>query len=183
LWISGSAVVTNLPGSLVSIGTDGIGTFPYLALFAILVAAVVYFALDHTPFGRYLHATGAGREAAKLAGVRTGVLLAIAFVLAGLASAVAGIMQTAALGSANPDVGSQYLLPAFAAGFLGATAFKPGRFNVLGTVVALYVLAVGVAGLSQLGAPLWVSPVFNGLALVVAVAVSVRRRGQLSATT
>jgi ribose transport system permease protein len=137
--------------------------------------------LEHTPFGRYLYATGSGRDAARLAGVRTEVLLAIAFVLSGLVSGLAGVMQTTVLGSANPDVGAQFLLPAFAAGFLGATAIKPGRFNVPGTILALFVLAIGIAGLSQLGAPLWVSPVFNGLALILAVALAVRRRRSITA--
>ncbi len=93
---------------------------------------------------------------------------------------VAGVRQTAILGAANPDVGAQYLLPVFAAGFLGATAIRPGRFNVGGTVLALLLLAVGIAGLTQLGAPLWVSPVFNGLALIIAVALAVRRRDALA---
>lgn len=181
LWISGGSVATGIPNALSTIGTAGIGTFPYLAIFAGLIAVVGYFVTDHTPFGRYLHATGAGREAANLAGVRTSSLLAIAFVMSGLLSAVAGIMQTAILGSANPDVGTQYMLPAFAAGFLGATAIRPGRFNVPGTILALALLAVGLAGLSQLGAPQWVAFVFDGMALIVAVALSVRRRSKLDA--
>ncbi len=72
-------------------------------------------------------------------------------------------------------VGPQFLLPAFAAAFLGATTIQPGRFNVLGTVVALFLLAVGIAGFQQLGAPFWVSPVFNGTALLIAVGLAVRR--------
>ena len=59
--------------------------------------------------------------------------------------------------------------------FLGATTIQPGRFNVLGTVVALFLLAVGIAGFQQLGAPFWVSPVFNGTALLIAVGLAVKR--------
>lgn len=180
LWLSSGSVVANLPPVVSTIGISGVGQIPYVVVFAAILALFIYYVLEHTPFGRYQYATGAGREAARLAGVRTDVLLAIAFVVSGLIAGVAGVMQTTILGSANPDVGGQYLLPAFAACFLGATAIKPGRFNVAGTVLALFLLAVGIAGLSQLGAPLWVSPVFNGMALIIAVALAVRRRSGLT---
>lgn len=183
LWISHSAVVGDLPEGVSNLGTDRVGDVPVLALFAVVIAAVCFVVLEYTPFGRYLYATGAGREAATLAGVRTSRLLACGFVLSGLIAGVSGVMQTAILSSANPNVGGQYMLPAFAACFLGATAIKPGRFNVPGTVIALFVLAVGIAGLTQLGAPLWVSPVFNGVALIVAVALSIRRRTRLAANS
>ncbi len=179
LLLSNGAQVANLPDSVNNIGTAQVFLIPDLAVFALVVAVIIHFVLGRTPFGRYLLATGAGREAAKLAGVRTGVLLAVAFVVAGFMAAVAGIMQTTITGSADPSVGSQYLLPAFAAAFLGATVYRSGRFNVPGTILALFVIAVGVAGLSQLGAPLWVSSVFDGVALILAVALSVRRKTRL----
>ena len=180
LWVSDGQVVANLPAGLSDIGRTQIADMPVLVFVVAAMALVVGLLLEKTPAGRYLYATGLGREAARLAGVKTGMLLAGAFVLSGLLAGVAGVMQTAILGAANPDVGAQYLLPVFAAGFLGATAIRPGRFNVGGTVLALLLLATGIAGLSQLGAPLWVSPVFNGLALIIAVALAVRRRDALS---
>jgi len=180
LWISGGQVAANLPDGISEIGRTRIADMPVLVFVAGLLAIVVGLVLAKTAWGRYLYATGLGREAARLSGVKTGVLLAAAFILSGLMAGVAGVMQTAILGAANPDVGAQYLLPVFAAGFLGATAIRPGRFNVGGTVLALLLLAVGIAGLTQLGAPLWVSPVFNGLALIIAVALAVRRRDALS---
>jgi ribose transport system permease protein len=72
------------------------------------------------------------------------------------------------------DAGTAYLLPAFAAAFLGATQFKNGRVNVLGTLVAVYALATGVKGIQLLGAPFWVQGAFNGAALIVAVALAIR---------
>lgn len=182
LWVSEGRVIAGLPESIPNVGRTQIWDMPIFVPCAAVAALIIGFVLERTPVGRYLYATGSGREAARLAGVRTNWLLALAFIVSGLFSGIAGVMQTAILGAANPDVGAQYLLPVFAAGFLGATAIRPGRFNVGGTVLALLLLAVGIAGLSQLGAPLWVSPVFNGLALIVAVALAVKRRDSLSAT-
>jgi ribose transport system permease protein len=77
-------------------------------------------------------------------------------------------------------------LPAFTAALLGATSIRPGRVNVWGTVLAVAVLAVTVAGLNQLGAPFFVEPLFNGSMLILAVGLAVQaaarrqRRGALA---
>ncbi len=115
---------------------------------------------------------GRGREVARLNsiavdGVRVGALVTSAV----LASA-AGILYAGILGSADPFSGHNYLPPAFAAAFLGATTIQPGRFNPCGTIVAVYFLGTGITGLSMLGIPLWVTNVFNGAALILAVTIS-----------
>lgn len=181
LWLSKGRVIAGLPESIPDFGRAQLWGMPIIVYIAVLLAVVVAFVLERMPVGRYLYATGSGRAAARLAGVRTKPLLASAFIFSGFMAGLAGVLQTTILGAANPDVGEQYLLPVFAAIFLGATAIRPGRFNAAGTVLALLLLAVGIAGLSQFGAPLWVSPVFNGLALIIAVALAVRRRDSMTA--
>jgi ribose transport system permease protein len=89
-------------------------------------------------------------------------------------AALAGVILTAKLGVASPDVGSPYLLPAFSAAFLGSTQIRPGRVNVLGTMVAVYLLAIGVKGLELAGTPPYVDDLFNGVALITAVALAAR---------
>jgi ribose transport system permease protein len=73
-------------------------------------------------------------------------------------------------------VGPGYLLPVIAAVFLGSTQFRGGRFNIWGTVVAAYVLAVGVKGLQLAGLPVWIPDLFNGAALLLAVGLAAWRR-------
>lgn len=85
---------------------------------------------------------------------------------------------------ASTAVGPDYLLPAFVGALLGSTAIKPGRVNVLGTLVAVFTLAIAVAGLQQLGAQFFVEPLFNGTMLVAAVglaSVAARRRARVKA--
>lgn len=153
---------------------------PAMVFYFFAAALILWYALEQTPLGRYLQATGLGRGAARLSGVRTGRYLALSFIAAGVIAAFAGIVQTGRTGSAGPTIGPEFLLPAYAAAFLGATTIRRGRFNVWGTVTGVFVLAVGVAGLGLLGAPFWVGNVFNGCALIIAVsfAVIVGNRGK-----
>lgn len=86
------------------------------------------------------------------------------------------------MGTGDPTSGPSFLLPAFSAVFLGSTQFRDGRFNVWGTVVAVYVLAVGVQGLQLAGAPVWIPDLFNGIALLLAVGLAkFRSEGRRSA--
>jgi ribose transport system permease protein len=147
--------------------------------YAIVLAAVLYYVLEKTPFGRYLRATGMGRDAARLSGVRVDRYLAASFIAAGMLAALAGALVASRGGTAAPSLGPEFLLPAYAAAFLGATTIKPGYFNVWGTVIGVVLLAVGSNGLTLMGAQTWVTNIFNGVALMVAVSASVlvgRRR-------
>src|SRR6185437_3076094 len=119
--------------------------------------------------GRRLYATGGGRQVANLAGIRTSAYVICSFIASATIAAAAGILVVASVGTGSTEVGPSYLLPAFAAGFLGATQFRPGRYNVWGTVLAVYLLATGVKGLVLMGAAVWVPEMFNGFALLVAV--------------
>lgn len=82
--------------------------------------------------------------------------------MSALLAALGGIMLGSRVGAASTDAGATLLIQAFAGAFLGATAFWPGRFNIPGTLVAVYVVGVAVTGLEQMGAALWVEPVFQG---------------------
>ena len=83
-----------------------------------------------------------------------------------MVAGLAGLLLTSQLSTGDPTVGPGYLLPVIAAVFLGSTQFRGGRFNIWGTVVAAYVLAVGVKGLQLAGLPVWIPDLFNGAALL-----------------
>lgn len=141
-------------------------------IYALALTVVLWYVFEHTPVGRYLFFTGEGREAARLAGVRVDRIRFGALIVSSLCAWLAGMILVGQTGAANATFGLPFLLPAFAAGFLGATTIKPGRYNAWGTFVAVYLLAVGTNGLQLLGAADWVSDVFNGGALVLAVTLA-----------
>lgn len=173
-----------LPSSFTSLGLDNVLEIPLPFIYVVVVALVLWLAMEYTSWGRECHATGGNPRAALLAGVRTQRVTFQCFLLAGLLSGLAGVLSVTILGAAAPTVGLGALLPAYAAAFLGATAFRPGRFNSAGTVLAIYLLATGVAGLQSLGAKFYVEQLFYGGALLIALVVSAlveRRRGTFAA--
>jgi ribose transport system permease protein len=171
-WISSSQQITGLSSSFQKLGTTEIFglTLPVYLMLGVALAA--WYVLECTPVGRRVYATGGNAEAARLAGVRTAAVVVLALVCCGAIGAFSGLLVTSALGTGDPTIGPAYLLPAFSAAFLGSTQFRGGRFNVWGTVLAVYVLATGVKGLQLAGAPIWIPDLFNGVALLLAVGMA-----------
>ncbi len=167
--IVGATTIAGVPQSLTRPMREQLFGIDLPVYYALALALVLWFIFEHTPLGRYLFFTGEGREAARLAGVPVNRIRFGALVVSSLVAWFAATILLGQTGAANTTFGAPFLLPAFAAGFLGATTIKSGRYNVWGTVVAVLLLAVGTTGLQLLGAAGWVSDVFNGAALVLAV--------------
>jgi ribose transport system permease protein len=169
LAVSGGQILNSVAEPLVDFVQHQIFGLAVPVYIAFALAVALWYLYEHTPVGRYLFFVGEGREAARLVGLRVDQLRIGAFIASGAVSAIAGIFTAGQLGAADPSVGPSFLLPAYAAAFLGATTIKPGRFNAWGTVVALYLLVTGVTGLELLGTSSWVQEMFNGAALLIAV--------------
>ncbi len=146
--------------------------------YGLVVCIFMWYLFEFTSVGRKLLFVGSGRNVARLSGIAVGRSRLGALVGAGLLAALAGVLYAGTSGSADPTSGTSFLLPAYAAAFLGATTIVPGRFNAWGTIIAAYFLVTGVTGLAILGLGSWVQDVFYGGALIVAVALSqlARRR-------
>jgi ribose transport system permease protein len=178
--ITNGEYIDGVPESFTSLAQDRPLGIPIAAIYLLVAVIVVWAFLEHSRQGRRLYATGMNPDAARLGGVATGRLTVVALVLSGGFAALAGLVVLAQVGSGTPNVGQGYLLPTFAAVFLGATQVRPGRFNVWGTILAIYLLATGVQGLQLAGGEFWINDAFNGAALLIAVAfaeAAARRRG------
>ena len=181
-WYSNDSSVSNgLSPALLDFGIARLFGVPWVTICSLLLAVVIGYVVRQTPFGRQLISIGSNSKAATLVGVRVDRNVRVTYVTSGLLGSLAGIVMIAQQGSATSQInGLNLLIPALAAIFLGASAFNPGQFNVLGTIVGLLLVAVAVSGLTLAGAPSWVSSVVNGLLLILAVAGSKlfkRRRG------
>jgi ribose transport system permease protein len=172
VWKSGGAAITDIPDGLGDFGRSTFLSVPAPAWLAVGAGLVVWYVLRLTPFGRHLHAIGSNVRAARLVGISTNKLTLLSFALAGLIASLAGMLQLARSGSANPRVGDNFTLPAFAAVFLSTAAIRPGRFNVWGVLVAILFLAVLNSGLLLSGADTFVNDLANGAALIAGLALA-----------
>ncbi|WP_433496980.1 ABC transporter permease [Sphaerimonospora sp. CA-214678] len=181
-FITSNQVVTGgAPQWFLQLGRGEILGVPLPFVYLAAVAVALFVMLELTVWGRKAYAVGANPSAARLSGIAADRVVRQSLVITGALCAVAGCISVTSLGGSSPVVGFGSLLPAFAGAFLGATCIRPGRYNVAGTVIAVYVIGVGIIGLQQKGAAVYVQDLFNGGALLIAVIVAVIARKRRSA--
>jgi ribose transport system permease protein len=178
LMLSGNRQINGVLSSAYrDFGRYRILDLPLYLYFLVILAVVVWFVLEHTPTGRYLFATGANREAARLSGVNTDRYIWGSLVVSALIGGFAGLVQSWKVGTFGNSVGPGFLFPAVAAVFFGASQLRQ-RPNVWGTMIAVLTLAFGVKGLQLTftgGNRPWIEPLFEGLSLLIAVAFASRQ--------
>jgi ribose transport system permease protein len=164
--------IQSAPQQLIDIARTQVFGLQMTVIVAVVVAVIMLVALQYLAIGRRLLAVGASRRAAQLTGIGVDRQIIGAFAAGGFIAGLGGALYGANLGGAGNSTGATLLLPAFAGAFLGSTAIIPGRFNVIGTVVAVLLLAFTVSGLEQVGVKPWIEAVIQGFALIAAVAFS-----------
>ena len=173
LWFTGGTTLfQNVPASFLAISGGTLLWVPLPIWYGAALVVLVEIVLQFRPLGRRLYAIGGNRRAALLTGIPVPQLIMATFAASALLCGLGGIIIASRLGSAGPEVGPSFLMPAFASAFLGATTIRPGRYNGLGTAVAVYTVAVIVAGLQQIGVPFWAENIVYGLALVGGVGMA-----------
>jgi ribose transport system permease protein len=145
---------------------------PLAFFYGLLLTAILWYVFSFTPLGRYIYFVGAGRSVARLSGIPVDGIRAGSFIAGSFLSALAGVLLAGWISASDPNVGPSFLLPAFAAAFLGSSVLEPGRFNPWGTFIAVYFLVTGVVGLELIGLAGWIEQVFYGASLILAVAIS-----------
>lgn len=182
-YTGGIPIGTGLSPTLTDLGTKSVFGLPVIFLIMLAVALVGWVVLTRSTYGRRLTAVGSNEVAANLTGLAVRRIVLTSFVASGFLAGIAGVLEVASQGSGNPQVGGiAFLLPALAAVFLGATTLVPGTYNVAGTILALFFVGIAVSGLTLLGAQSWITDVFNGGAVVVAVALAAHFRRRRTGT-
>ncbi|MDQ0455821.1 ABC transporter permease [Rhizobium paknamense] len=181
LWHTGGRqMIGVLPQGFYALNGTMVFGLPITGLYVLVLAVIMWVVLEYTPIGRYVYAIGANPKAAALNGIPVRRFVIGAFIASGTLSAVAGVLLASKLRIGQASVGLEYLLPALVGAFLGSTTIKPGRVNVWGTMIGVIILAVGIAGIQQLGGSFYVEPLFNGVTLLIAIGIAgyaQRRRG------
>lgn len=177
-WISQETSVSGLDYGLSNIALARVLGLPMIFWYGVVLVAFFAYLMAATPLGRHILFVGSNREVARLAGIPVTRVRVGAWITSAFLCGVAGVVSAAGLGGFNALSAREYFLPAFASVFLGTIAVVPGRFNPLGMFIAVYFLITGIFGLQLLGYQGWVTDVFYGGVLVVAVTASayVQRR-------
>lgn len=172
-WMSDSNTIIGISRDLVTwvVGIRPLG-IPLAFFYGLVLCFVIWYVLRYTVYGRQMLFIGRNRSLSRLAGMRVGRARWIGLTISATGAGLAGIIFAGTTGAADPISGQSFLLPTFAAVFLGATVIETQRFNAWGTLIAVYFLVTGITGLQLLGADSWVQPVFFGGALVISVALS-----------
>jgi ribose transport system permease protein len=180
LQIFGSTPVAGMPNTLAWFGRGIEGRtlgVPNSFAITVILAAIAWWYLRHTPGGRHFFAVGGDPVAARLAGIRVQRRILIAYVVTGLLIGLASIF-TLAKGTSNLDqsVGSGQELAVIAAVVIGGTSIMGGRGSVLGTLLGALLVQTVKSGVTQLGWPSQLSDLFVGIFIVVAVGTDLIRR-------
>ncbi|HEY8784735.1 MAG TPA: ribose ABC transporter permease [Mucilaginibacter sp.] len=169
LWTKGFPI-SNLGSSFAYIGTGWFAGIPlpvWISGAVIIIAVVI---TQKTALGRYIYAIGGNEHASKLSGININKVKLIVYSIAGVLSAVGGIIVTSRLDSAQPNAGISYELDSIAAVVIGGTSLSGGRGTIMGTVLGAIIIGVLNNGLVLLNvSPFWQQVVKGGVILLAVI--------------
>lgn len=166
---TGGFPITGLGSGFEYVGTGWLLGIPMPVWVALLLILLFAFVMRHTRTGRYIYAIGGNERASLLSGIRTDRIILLVYTLAGILSAVAGLLVTARLDSAQPNAGNGYELDAIAAVVIGGASLSGGKGSIWGTVVGALIIGVLNNGLVLLNvSPFW-QQVVKGMVILLAV--------------
>jgi ribose transport system permease protein len=163
--------ITGLGAGFATLGTGWFGGIPVLVWIALAIVVLFVFVMRKTRMGRYIYAIGGNEKAALFSGIRVDRIKIAVYTLAGLLSAVAGILVVSRLDSAQPNAGSGYELDSIAAVVIGGTSLSGGKGAIAGTVVGVLIIGVLNNGLVLMDvSPFW-QQVVKGAVILLAVVI------------
>ncbi len=178
ILLTGGAIVTVTDPAFITIGTsEFLGAKLSVWVFGVFFVLTALL-LSRTVFGRYVYAVGGNPEAARLSGIRVGLVLGGCYALSGLAAGLAGILSASRTASAQASLGNGIELTAIAAAVVGGTSILGGEGAVWRGVLGVLTLAVIGNGFDLLGVDTTYKQLTQGVLILVAVAADqlLRRR-------
>jgi ribose transport system permease protein len=161
----------NLPDSFKAIGAGRLLGVPYITLVMLTVAVAMGVLFYSLGLGRQILAIGGNIRAAELSGVPVERVTILTHILSGLLAAIAAVLLAARLGSGQPDVGTDWMLPSFAAPIIGGTRLSGGQVSVPGAVLGAVLLALISNGLVFLNVDVYYTRLVQGAIILAAAAV------------
>ena len=162
---------TDVADSFAWFGTGYMFGIPVPVWLMITVFAGIWYILNHTRFGRYIYALGGNESATRLSGINVDRVKIGVYAICGLLSALAGIIITSRLSSAQPTAGMGYELDAIAAVVLGGTSLAGGKGRIMGTLIGALIIGVLNNALNLLDVSSYYQMIVKGSVILLAVMV------------
>jgi len=154
-----------------SVATGQLGGIPNPIFATMAMYLVAHVVLTRTTFGRYVYAIGGNEEATRLSGVSVRLHKTMIYAVSGVTSAVAAVILTARLNSAQPIAGIMYELDAIAATVIGGTSLMGGEGSLSGTLIGALIMGVLRNGLNLLGVSSFLQQIVIGAVIIFAVLI------------
>ncbi|GHV73146.1 ABC transporter permease [Spirochaetia bacterium] len=170
IGISRGMPYNKIPVSYQWLGRGNIfGVIPYMFILALILLALMHFFFRYTVLGRRILATGGNEMAARMSAVNTDRTVLIANIFSGIFAAVAAIAVVSKDGSANPGVGSDWMIYSFAVAVIGGTSLKGGIISPFGLIVSAFLIVFIKNGLVMINANAYFEQVYLGIILLISV--------------
>ncbi len=171
--------IYQLPEAFVALGrgADPLLQIPYAVYLMLGLYVGAHLIMSRTVLGRYIYAVGGNAEAARLAGVRVGAVLLVAYLVSGMLAGVGGVVMASQLKSGAPTYGLMYELFVIAAVVVGGTSLRGGEGRIFGTLIGAFIIAVIQNGMNLINVESYTQKVVLGLVILGAVLLD-RLRGE-----
>ncbi|ODT58746.1 MULTISPECIES: ABC transporter permease [Paracoccus] len=173
---TGGAPAMNMDPTWIAIGANSFLGVPIIIWIVAVLFVVNHGLLAHTTFGRRAYLTGGNREAALYSGINVDSMKIRIFMISGVMAAIAGILLSSRLFSAQTNAGMSYELDAIAAAVLGGTSLAGGVGTMVGTLIGALIIGVLNNGMNMLSVPYFYQLIVKGLVILIAVYLDVRSK-------
>lgn len=168
-YASHATPIFSVPKLFSTLGNKNLGFIPWISICAFVVMAGTHFLLRHTRFGRYIYMTGGNREAARVSGVNTRLVMTIVFCLTGITSGFGGMLGIGRLGVAYDNTMSSKLIDGIAAVVLGGTSLTGGEGGIFNTLIGVLIWTSLGIGLDLMDISIYIKDLVRGIILMLAL--------------
>ncbi len=164
--------ILGIPESAVNLGQGMLfGFIPYPTIAMILLCVVLSYVMKYVPFGRYVYAVGGNKTAATIAGVKSDKITILVYGISAVMASVGGILITCRLGTAQPTVGSDWVMPSVTAAAIGGTSLAGGRGTILGALIGGCFMGVVQNAITILAISAYWTQIITGIIILIAIAI------------
>ena len=174
-----SVIFKNQPDSFKHLGRGMVGPFPVPVIILLIITIILIFILRNTPYGRNIYAIGGNEKASRLVGIRVVAIKMSVYAIAGMLSALAGMIFVSRMNSGQPTIGPSWLMPSVTAAIIGGTSLSGGEGTVFGTILGAIFMGVLANGIVLLDiSPYWHKVIIRPVVVIAVLLDYLRKRNR-----